>query len=186
MKLIFDERFAILLFFLAVMTLVLLFVRSCLEKKLTNNRDQCLLDVHQELSSLINTLITNTNINPIRINYFSTLNEQIFIKGNKIKFHQAMINLIKSVLEKSPNTPIVVAVHEMLSSILIIIENGGKELPIEQLNQLRKKRHETNREGKLPSIVESYNLIGSMRGKIEITSEFGKGTIFSVIIPKAE
>ncbi|MGJ7919383.1 sensor histidine kinase [Neobacillus sp. LXY-4] len=151
----------------------------------TNKSEHSLLDVNEELNFLIASLYSFAKNYNIEINYFSTLENQVFIKADKNNFQKALTNLVKNGFESSQKGSIEIAVHEMLSSILIVIEDNGKGLTKDQLKLLGKPIHTTKNNVEEPDIAVSYNLIGSMSGKIEVASELGRGTIFSVIIPKA-
>lgn len=134
--------------------------------------DQSLLDVDKELDTVIQSVHSSTDWENIHIKYYSTLEQNIFIKGNKHKFHHLLIDLVKNGLEASQNGSIEIAVHEMLSSILIVIEHNGKALTKEQIKEISKSLLTTNK-------------MGSMKGKIEVISKPSQGTSFSLIIPKA-
>lgn len=131
-----------------------------------------LLDVHKELDTIIQSVHSTVAKQNIQIKYQSTLEQNIFIKGNKSKFHHVLFDLVKKGLEASHNGTIEIAVHEMLSSILIVIEHNGKSLSKEQINQLTHS-------------LPTTDLMRTMKGKIEIVSQQGQGTILSLIIPKA-
>jgi two-component system, sporulation sensor kinase B len=166
------------IFLLLIIPMVLLINHSCLkimknhtstEKKKIN---LTLLDVSEELNNVIKSVHSTANQQNFQINYYSTLDSRIFIKGNQNKFHQAFLNIVKNGLEASQNGTIEIAAHEMLSSILIVIEHNGQSMTKDQIKRLSKS-------------LQIHNAIESMKGKIEVVTPQGKGTIFSVIIPKA-
>ncbi|WP_318505399.1 ATP-binding protein [Bacillus sp. T3] len=134
--------------------------------------DQSLLDVDKELDTVIQSVHSSTDWENIHIKYYSTLEQNIFIKGNKHKFHHLLIDLVKDGLEASQTGSIEIAVHEMLSSILIVIEHNGRALTKEQIKGMSKS-------------ILTTNKMGSMKGKIEVISNPSQGTSFSLIIPKA-
>lgn len=144
-----------------------------------------LLDVKEEIDSVISTLYTFAIMHKIEIKYFTTLEENLYVKGNKFQFRQAIINLVKNGMEACQNGIIEIGLHEMLSSILIVIEDNGTGMTKDQLNRLGDRLHSTKKRGTGLGVMVSYNIIGSMSGKVQVTSEQGKGTIFSITIPKA-
>lgn len=138
----------------------------------TSMNEHSLLDINEELDTVIKSVHSASSHQDIQIKYSSTLEQTTFIKGNKNNFHHALYNLVKNGLDASQNGKIEIAVHEMLSSILIVIEHNGKCMTNEQIKKLK-------------AILPASDIIDSMKGKIEIVSQQDKGTMFSVIIPKA-
>lgn len=160
--------------FLSIFLLLTIFItkRKKWQYAKTPMKDHSLLDINEELDTVIKSVHSASAHQDIHIKYYSTLEHTTFIKGNKTKFHLALLNLVKNGLDASQNGSIEIAVHEMLSSILIVIEHNGKSMTNEQ-------------EKKLKSFLPTSDIIDSMKGKIEIVSQQDKGTMLSVIIPKA-
>lgn len=160
---------------IAILTLFIYYYyknKKNLHSKVCRENNHNLFDVHKELDTIIQSVHSTVDQKNVQIKYYSTLEQNIFIEGNKSKFHHALFDLVKKGLDASHNGTIEVAVHEMLSSILIVIEHNGRSLSKEQIKQL------TN---SLPTT----DLMRTMKGKIEIVSQQGQGTILSLIIPKA-
>lgn len=150
------------------------------------DKNHYLLDVRKELDAVVNAIYSLANLHNIEVKYFSTLEKDIYIIGNRFQFRQALINLIKNGMEASQkNGSIEIAIHEMLASVLIVIEDSGDGMTKEQLKCLGHPLPTTKESGTGLGIMVSYNIIRSMRGKVEVVSEQGKGTVFSIILPKA-
>lgn len=160
--------------FLAFFMFITFFIikRKKRQNAQTSLNDQSLLDINEELGTVIKSVHSTSTHSDIHIKFYSTLENITFIKGNRNKFHLALLNLVKSGLDDSQNGSVEIAVHEMLSSILIVIEHNGKIMNNEQVKKLK-------------SILPASDIIDSMKGKIEIVSQQDKGTMLSVIIPKA-
>lgn len=150
-----------------------------------NDAEEGLLDVHEEIDSVILSLYSFANMHNIEIKYYSTLEKNYFVRGNKHQFRQAIINIVKNGIEACQNGSIEIAVHEMLSSILIVIEDNGSGMTKKQMNRIGKPLHSTKKRGTGFGIMVSYNIINSMSGKVEVESDKGKGTSFSIMLPKA-
>ena len=88
-------------------------------------------------------------------------------------------------MEACQNGVIEIAIHEMMSSILIVIEDNGIGMPKEQIGGLGYPLRSTQKRGTPLGVLVSYNIIDSMSGKVEVVSKHGKGTIFSIMLPKA-
>jgi two-component system, sporulation sensor kinase B len=155
-------------------------------KKYNVKKQPELLNVLKELDAVINAINSFDDLHNIEVKYFSTIEKDIFIIGNKFEFRQALINLIKNGMEASEkNGFIEIAIHEMLDSILIVIEDSGNVMTKEQMRLLGRPIPPTKETGTGLGIMVSYNIIRSMHGKVKVVSEEGKGTVFSIILPKA-
>lgn len=181
---IFNFSIEFLIFLILIVLIPLLLYQTFLKKRLNRKKHkdvQSLLDVRAELDSLIKSTYILADLHNIEIKYYSTLDRDIFIKGNKSEFRQALDNLIKNGIKASQNGPVNIAIHEMLSSVLIVIEDSGEGLTTEQLKRLLCQKNS----GPGPEIMVSYNIIKSMSGKVKVVSKPGNGTVFSIILPKA-
>jgi two-component system, sporulation sensor kinase B len=143
-----------------------------------------LINVHEEMDSVIKSLYAFASLHNIEIKYFYTIDDNRFIKGNRNHFRQALINIIKNGMEACHNGSLEIAVHEMLSSILIVIEDNGDGMSREQLNRLGSPIFTSKKNGTGLGSMVSYNIIASMKGNIEVESRKGKGTVFSITFPK--
>ena len=154
-------------------------------KKSYTDLDYSLLDVSEEIVSVINSINSFASLHDIKIKYLSTLEDHLFVKGNRTQFRQAILNLMNNGIVVCQNGVIEIAVHEMMSCILIVIEDNGIGMTQEQLGSLGSSLRSNQKRGTPPEVVVSYNIIHSMSGKVKVESEQGKGTIFSIMIPKA-
>jgi two-component system, sporulation sensor kinase B len=146
-----------------------------------------ILNVHEEFHHVLQCIQTYALIHQVELNYHPSFDKDLYVKGNRSQFHQALLNFMKNGIEAiKQNGKLEIAIHEMLESIYIVIEDNGKGMSKEQLNWLGNplKSHKENGTG-LGTMI-AYNIIHSMSGKIDVSSEKGKGTTFSIILPKAK
>lgn len=146
-----------------------------------------LLNIHDEFEHILKCIQTYALIHQVELTYIPSFEKELYIKGNRNLFHQALLNFMKNGIEAiKQNGKLEIAIHEMLESINIVIEDNGKGMTREQLSWLGNplKSHKKNGTG-LGTMI-AYNIIHSMSGKIDVSSEKGRGTTFSIILPKAK
>jgi two-component system sporulation sensor kinase B len=152
-----------------------------------SEKEYRLLNIHEEMEHILKCVHTYALIHQVELNYIPSFEKDLYIKGNRSQFQQALLNFIKNGIEAiKQNGKLEIAIHEMLESIYFVIEDNGKGMNKEQLNRLGNplKSHKENGTG-LGTML-AYNIIHSMSGKIDVSSEKGKGTTFSIILPKAK
>lgn len=122
---------------------------------------------------------------------------EIKIVGDKRQLEQVIINILNNAIDSmDKNGKIVIGYEEvniiknqihsnqLVKSIMITISDNGIGIEKENLNKIFESFYTTkekNGTGLGLSIAKS--IIHRHRGKIEVSSEVGKGTIFKVIIP---
>jgi two-component system, sporulation sensor kinase B len=150
-------------------------------------KEYALLNIHEEFEHVLKCIQTYALIHQVELNYFPSFEKDLYIKGNRNLFHQALLSVMKNGIEAiKHNGKLEIAIHEMLESIYIVIEDNGKGMTKEQLNWLGNPLKSFKENGTGLGTMIAYNIIHSMSGKIDVTSEKGKGTTFSIIIPKAK
>jgi two-component system, sporulation sensor kinase B len=150
-------------------------------------KEHRLLNIHEEMEHILKCVHTYALIHQVELTYIPSFEKDLYIKGNRSQFQQALLNFIKNGIEAiKQDGKLEIAIHEMLESIYFVIEDNGKGMNKEQLNRLGSplKSHKENGTG-LGTMI-AYNIIHSMSGKIDVSSEKGKGTTFSIILPKAK
>jgi two-component system, sporulation sensor kinase B len=150
-------------------------------------KDYGLLNIHEEFEHVLKCIQTYALIHQVELTYIPSFEKDLYIKGNRSLFHQALLNVMKNGIEAiKQNGKLEIAIHEMLESIYIVIEDNGKGMTKEQVNWLGNPLKSYKENGTGLGTMIAYNIIHSMSGKIDVTSEKGKGTTFSIIIPKAK
>jgi len=141
------------------------------------------------LSELIDSI--TTDIKPI-IDHAGAVVEnntaQIIVNLHKAYLYSIFINLISnSIKYKSACTPIIkVSAFEQDQRIIIKVEDNGIGIDLEKHREdLFKpyKRFETSVEGKGLGLFLIKSHVEALNGKLELESELGKGTTFTIIFP---
>lgn len=136
------------------------------------------LTVHKELQKVIQVLRPSAKKNSIEIiTSFSIMDK---IEGDRQKFHQCFINIIKNAIEAMPNGGILRVETELTATNVIIrVKDNGNGMTSEQLSKLGQLYYSTKGDqGTGLGIPVVYNIIQSMNGRIHVESEVGVGTTF--------
>jgi two-component system sporulation sensor kinase B len=108
------------------------------------------------------------------------------IKGNREKFRQVLLNLIKNSIEavqQKGKGKINVRILKKERQAVIEIEDDGIGMNPEELQRLGLPFYSTKESGTGLGTMVSYKIIESMHGEIKVVSEEGKGTCFSIFLP---
>lgn len=155
----------------------LTFAKPALEKLETIN-------VNEEIQHAINVITPLATMNNVQIQFSFTNQDQYFIKGERKKFQQCLINILKNGIESMENKGKLNIQQSYKNSILKIdIEDEGTGMTQEQIDRLGEPYFSTKEKGTGLGMMVSYSIIKGMNGSISVTSEYGKGTCFSIILP---
>ena len=135
------------------------------------------LDIQKELTHIIKLLHPLANYHSVKIStYFSSYGT---IQGDKSKFHQCFINIIRSSIESMPNGGVLlVKAITTQNKIIISIQDTGTGFSKEQIKCIGEPHYSTNGpKGTGLSMMVAYSILRAMNGTIEVQSEIGKGTI---------
>ncbi|MCR2821842.1 sensor histidine kinase [Lederbergia panacisoli] len=136
------------------------------------------LNVNEELYHLLHLLEPLANLYSIKIsgNFSST----IYIEGDRQKFHQCFINIIRNVIESLPNGgDISIKTESTKKNIIIYIEDSGLGLSKKHLNRLGEPYYSTNgKKGTGLGIMVAYSIVRAMGGTVDVQSSIGIGTTF--------
>lgn len=141
------------------------------------------IDVKAELMQVISVLMPLANMNAVEIN--QAYRDEVKIAGDRQKFQQAFINIIKNGLEAMPEGGIMsVETVKSVSNVHIIIKDTGIGMSEEQLNRLGEPYYSTKgKKGTGLGMMVTYSIIQAMKGRIKVSSELGKGSSFHIIFP---
>ncbi len=134
---------------------------------------------------LIGNLIKKAT-NNFRIKYGRNLP---LIRGNKQKFEQVMINLIQNACQALPDRGKGIFVTSFLDKeeggVVVEVQDEGEGIPEKMLPRIMDPFFTTKRSegGTGLGLSVSSNIIKRHGGKIELESEWGKGTTFRFFIP---
>ena len=113
------------------------------------------------------------------------------IWGDEEKLSQAFLNIFINCFEAcgdrgwiSISADLGTNVDETRKIISVTIADGGKGIAPEQLNKIFEPFFTTKSTGTGIGLASTYHIITTHGGKIEVYSEPGKGTTFSIVLPE--
>jgi len=110
--------------------------------------------------------------------------QPIHIKCDEVQIKQAIINLVKNAIEATPhNGEIHIDIKQKKQTVLILINDNGIGMSQEHLRQLGSSFFTTKENGTGLGLMVTYDLIKNHGGQIDVSSEKGEGTTFSVQLP---
>ncbi|MEI4769126.1 HAMP domain-containing sensor histidine kinase [Psychrobacillus sp. FJAT-51614] len=139
--------------------------------------------VHDEIKQAIQSLQLTAKKKSIEI--ITHFSNDLAIIGDKQKFHQCLINIIKNGMEAMPKGGTLTIETETTSSMVsILIKDTGIGMTPEQLNRLGEPYYSTKgKKGTGLGLMVVYSIIRSMNGTVHVDSELNSGTTFKFTFP---
>ncbi|MEA3322473.1 MAG: ATP-binding protein [Bacillota bacterium] len=138
--------------------------------------------VSQELENVVQLMSTYTAINNTTIRH--EIEAELYIKANKDEMKQVLINLIKNAIEAiDKDGTVTVKASSNRGTILIEIIDDGVGMTLQQVDRLGTPFYSTKDKGTGIGLTISFQIIELLQGKIEVQSEVGKGTTFTIKFP---
>lgn len=139
------------------------------------------LIVQEEIQRVIQLLQPSANRNSVQvITYFS---HEATIEGDRQKFHQCLVNIMKNAIEAMPNGGILkVETHSTQTNVRITIGDTGSGMTSEQVVRLGEPYYSTKGDkGTGLGMIVVFSFIRAMNGTIHVESELGVGTTFEIM-----
>ncbi|QRG68099.1 ATP-binding protein [Brevibacillus choshinensis] len=141
------------------------------------------LNVNKELDYIIQVIHPFASMRNIAL-HIKKANQELHIWGDRQKLHQALINLMKNGIEAiEGNGDLMITLQVIDGNITIIIEDTGNGMDQEQLQSLGTPFFTTKEKGTGLGTMVAFSLIRAMQGEIDVKSECGKGTRFTISFP---
>ncbi|PYZ99021.1 hypothetical protein CR205_10800 [Alteribacter lacisalsi] len=112
--------------------------------------------------------------------------EQLTVKGDRNQIIQAFLNLSLNALEAMKETEsgvLSITVSREKDQAKIVFHDSGDGIPASKLNRIFNPFFSTKQEGTGLGLSITHDLINEHKGSIEVESEFGKGSEFTVRLP---
>lgn len=141
------------------------------------------LNVKNELKQIIKIIQPIANQNSVEIaTDFSVIG---FIKGDRQRFRQCFINILKNAVEAMPNGGhLFIETTFTYNYVTISVKDTGVGMTTEQLNRLGEPYYSTKgSKGTGLGMMVVYSIVRAMNGTIKVTSEIEKGTTFHIKFP---
>jgi len=152
--------------------------------------DVSIRNVLDECLSLVHTMAENHGI---EITVAEGLNNSVMIRADYTRSRQALLNLISNAIKYNcKNGKIAIGFDETSIGMLrISVADTGEGIPKDMLAELfqpfsRLGAENTEIEGTGIGLVITKQIIENMSGRINVESEVGKGTTFSIELPLSE
>lgn len=112
-------------------------------------------------------------------------NTDACVYGRKNQLKKAFFNLLKNAFEAIPDKGAITIEHKVEEEqVVISIEDTGTGIPQEKLSMLGTPFFSTKVDGTGMGLTQVFSVIHQHGGRIQVYSEEGKGTRFTLSIPK--
>ncbi|RJX40128.1 hypothetical protein D3P09_12230 [Paenibacillus pinisoli] len=143
------------------------------------------INVNVEVEYLSNILLTYANFNNVNLSVQLAKGDAPLTMGDRYKFRQALINIGKHAIEAMPNGGMLELATECRNDIATVtIRDTGSGMTGDQLKRLGTPYYSTKEKGTGLGMMISFSIIKKMNGKIDVRSEVGKGTRFTLAFPR--
>lgn len=142
------------------------------------------IEVEPELSHVIKIMTPYANARNVEI-LVQAGDSSSPIMGDSQKLHQALVNVIRNGIEAMPDGGrLGVELETSAQSICVHIIDEGVGMTKEQLKRLGEPYFSNKSKGTGLGLMVTYSIVNQMGGEIEVESEVGKGTKFTLEFPK--
>ncbi|MCQ6278728.1 sensor histidine kinase [Bacillus sp. EB600] len=140
-------------------------------------------NLKDETEYVKNIITPYANMHQVEIN--NVFQNTLHFKYDKNQIQQCLINLYKNGIEAMKETggTLFIDVSERKNNIVITVRDMGVGMTSEELSSLGSPYYSTKTEGTGLGMLMVYSTIQKVNGKIEVESEKGKGTTFTITIP---
>ncbi|MBM7648593.1 two-component system sporulation sensor kinase B [Bacillus ectoiniformans] len=142
-----------------------------------------MIHVQEVLQRVAKVATPLANMNSVEISIEPT--DDQWMKGDKNKLHQSLLNIVKNAIEAMPNGGFLsLETNSAHNKTRIIIRDTGVGMTTEQLARLGEPYFSTKGEsGTGIGMMVTFSIIHAMKGVIEVESEPNKGTSFVLSFP---
>lgn len=142
------------------------------------------INVMKEIHYAVNIITPYALMNQVDIKMEADVEEEIWVNGDPAKFQQSLINLVKNSIEAMPDGGnLFINCSKNNHKVLIQIKDTGTGMSKEEISKLGSLYYTTKTKGTGLGTTLIYSTVNYMKGTIDVQSEKGKGTTFSLILP---
>jgi heavy metal sensor kinase len=128
-----------------------------------------------------------------QIKFQSNLSENLIVNGDEMKLRELFLNLLDNAIKYTPSDgKISLSLSKQNDMAKVVIKDSGIGISEEHLPHIFErfyrvnKTHSENDEGTGLGLAICEQIVELHNGKIEVTSQVGKGSIFIVTLPLAD
>jgi two-component system, sporulation sensor kinase B len=156
--------------------------------KLTKSADASdeAFDVCEQLHHCMSIMQSFSLMNGVDI-FLEAPERGLVVKGNREKFSQVIVNMVKNGVEaaKMRDQGMVTISLFKKDQVLVRIQDNGMGIEREKLERIGRTVFTTKASGTGLGLMVCFQIIQSMQGRIEVSSEAGQGTEFVIRLPAA-
>lgn len=113
--------------------------------------------------------------------------ENVTIRGDRQKFRQAMVNIIRNGVEAMPDGgELVVRIKAQPAKVTVEVADEGIGMSKEEVERLGEPYFSNKIKGTGLGMMVTYSVIHQMKGAIIVNSEKGSGTVFKLVFPRLD
>lgn len=159
---------------------------------LSKPRDRELKEVafNDLVSSMLSTIKTSSLIKKVQVDLKLDYDER-YVLCDETQIRQVILNICKNAVEAMEDTlnpllSITTGINESSGEAFIKISDNGKGIASEAIKRIGTPFFTTKKTGTGLGLNACYQIIREHKGRIDVESELGKGTNFTVTIPYIE
>lgn len=124
----------------------------------------------------------------VRLNFEDQLDykwiKAYYVMGDQSQLKQVFINIVRNAIEAvDENGNIDIFLSRQGVNLAVVVKDNGSGMTKEVLAKLGTPFYTTKPKGTGLGLSVCFNIISNHGGKIEVTSEVGKGTKFTILLP---
>jgi two-component system sporulation sensor kinase B len=145
------------------------------------------ININKEIHYISNILNSYANLSNTQIKNLLFEENPPMITGDRSKLRQALINICKNAIEGMPNGGFLeIKVDKLNENVIILISDTGIGMTNEQIQRLGTPYYSLKEKGTGLGTMVSFNIIKGMKGKVEVKSVLGQGTVVNLIFPSVD
>ncbi|MET1014077.1 MAG: HAMP domain-containing sensor histidine kinase [Paenisporosarcina sp.] len=142
------------------------------------------VSICKEIQKVVNILTPLANMSNVQLKWSKGDLFEYHILGNRKRLQQSLINIVKNGIESMDvGGELEIKLSSDYSSVRIEIRDEGKGMSQHQINRLGEPYFTTKENGTGLGMMVSFSLIKGMGGQVNVDSEVGKWTLFSIEFP---
>ncbi|RLQ96598.1 sensor histidine kinase [Falsibacillus albus] len=141
------------------------------------------LNIHTEINEVMKLLLPYSKTKRVQLNF--TITPGLMIYGDRLKFKQAILNIIKNAIDVTPRGgEVLIKAEDAKKDVVIRIKDKGLGLSQEQLREIKYFLNHLHGNTVGRGLLVTLKLLEAMEGNIQFDSEIGKGTEVTVKLRK--
>jgi two-component system, sporulation sensor kinase B len=142
------------------------------------------VDIQELIKQVTNIMSPLAALNNVEIYSSLSIRESAYLTANISKIKQCLINIVKNGIEAMEiGGTLRINANERNGQLIIDIIDTGSGMTPEEVNRIGFPFYSTKEKGTGLGTMVCYSIVKGLNGKINVKSEKGKGTCFSIILP---